>query len=251
MFANAVKRAFQGPYDADDIVNGNVSFPDLPGCYVLSNLVNGKAYVGKSEHPNKRVVNHFTGRGGHPDVYYDYRNGDKFSVNWITLADTNMPSLSVLESSLILVFNSIRRGYNDMLSNSRCASENEVNYVRGQNTVVDFWMEFEDSFVWDLLPNTFLYDLYKAWYRKNNLSGQLVRSNKFKKQIHVLAEATGLWCKTNGAMKRSIRMDKPEPLIAKYNLRDWMDEKYSGTDVDKQCIPPKDIVSYNGLVRIC
>lgn len=38
--------------------------------------------------------------------------------------------------------------------------------------VRELWDEFQDEFVWDLLPGAFLYDLFKSWYAKTNPSGR-------------------------------------------------------------------------------
>lgn len=37
-------------------------------------------------------------------------------------------------------------------------------YKETNDPVRAFWAEFRDRFVWDLLPFTFLYELYKAWF---------------------------------------------------------------------------------------
>jgi putative DNA primase/helicase len=43
-------------------------------------------------------------------------------------------------------------------------------------------------------------------------------------------------------------MDGPEPLIAEYDLKKWMDPHYSGTDPLKKSQPVKQ-ANYRGLLR--
>src|SRR5690625_7261641 len=55
------------------------------------------------------------------------------------------------------------------------------------DTVLEFWEEFEDQFVWDLLPASFLHALYVAWLRRDNPSGkpvsQRVLSSRLKEHL--------------------------------------------------------------------
>lgn len=103
--------------------------------------------------------------------------------------------------------------------------------------------------VWDLLPFTFLYELYKEWFRKNSPSGQPVGSTTFKNDLVNAITNTEWVCKDKHALIRSDgKMDKPEPLILAYNLKDWMNSSYRGTDKNKICTPSvKD--RYRGIVR--
>ena len=103
--------------------------------------------------------------------------------------------------------------------------------------------------VWDLLPFTFLYDLYKEWFRKNSPSGQPVSNITFKTDLLNAITDTEWVCKDKRALIRSDgKMDKPEPLILAYNLKDWMNSSYRGTDKNKICTPSvKD--RYRGIVR--
>lgn len=254
MFVNVIERIVKGPYDANDVINGNVTFPELAGCYILSNLENGKVYVGKSENLNKRIACHFTGRGGHPDVYFDYRSGAAFSVQWIILADTDYSFLSEMETNLMVLLNSIRRGYNCMISDNNHTSENMLDAMRRGNTVVAFWEDMKDKFVWDLLPNGFLYDLYKEWFKRNVPSGICMGRNSFIYAVRDVAKKSGGWFYTGKSAKWSNKMDVPEYLIAQYDLTNWMDSRYRKTnELEKICTypwkRPKDNEKYIGLQR--
>ena len=115
-----------------------------------------------------------------------------------------------------------------------------------------FWEELEEAFVWDLLPFQFLYDLYKAWFARNNPSGSPVGKQGFNKEIAVIVQQSPLWyCPPKGTQIRSSgRMSKPEPLIATYDLRDWMDQTYTGKDVLKKSIPSNLAAHYRGVQRL-
>ena len=52
-------------------------------------------------------------------------------------------------------------------------------YKEFNNPVRQFMNEMCDKFVWDLLPITFLYDLYKSWYLRNNPGGCHEGKQKF------------------------------------------------------------------------
>ena len=45
-------------------------------------------------------------------------------------------------------------------------------------------------------------------------------------------------------------MDKPEPLILQYNLKDWMNNTYHGSDPNVLCTYPHDTKqNYRGILR--
>lgn len=125
-------------------------------------------------------------------------------------------------------------------------------YKGFNDPIRSFWDEFEELFVWDLLPFTFLYDLYKAWFASTNPSGSPTGRNVFIKDVSIVAQQSPLWyCPPNKAKIRSSgRMSQPEPLIATYDLRDWIDQNYSGKDVLKKSIPSNLAVHYRGIVRM-
>lgn len=111
--------------------------------------------------------------------------------------------------------------------------------------------EFISQCVWDFLPFSFLYDGYKAWFKKNSPSGTLQGKNTFITDVINLLGVMPEWS-TKGrtkAVKPGHKMDKPEPLILQYDLKDWMNPLYHGTDVDHICTP---IIkaTYNGLIRV-
>lgn len=100
---------------------------------------------------------------------------------------------------------------------------------------------------WHLLPCKFLYDLYRHWFQRNQPSGRMLGRNAFYESIEGLAEEQG-W-QLQERVRVDGRMDFPEPLILEYDVTEWMNKTYRGSNTDRLCMPElKD--SYRGYVRI-
>ena len=113
-----------------------------------------------------------------------------------------------------------------------------------------FWIEVKDQLVWNLLPTEFLYELFKAWIRKNIPNCHIKGKRSFIDELADIAKEGGEWQYTGRNQVRVSRImeDTLEPLIAVYDLDDWKNPKYTGADVNKMCMPEfKD--KYTGLVR--
>lgn len=123
-------------------------------------------------------------------------------------------------------------------------------YKETNDPVRAFWSEFRDQFVWDLLPFTFTYDLYKSWFSDVSPSGSPVGYRQFISDLVAILRTDDQWdCPDkNRKIKTSTRMDESEPLIARYDLKQWMNPHYSGSDRQRKCHPDKQI-SYRGVVR--
>lgn len=109
----------------------------------------------------------------------------------------------------------------------------------------------ETECVWDLLPFSFLYSLYRAWFRENIPQGAALGRNTFIREICVIANESGTWrCENkNKKVWTQNHMDKTEYLIQKYNLTEWMNPYYTGNDIKRICHP--DLAdNYRGLERI-
>lgn len=123
-------------------------------------------------------------------------------------------------------------------------------YKQFNDPVREFFAEFSDRFVWDLVPYDFLYDLYKAWYKDSFGNSQNARSKmSFTKDLKQLVtkEYSDTW-KTSDNIRVCTRMDKPEILIYDYDLDKWKNKITKGNDILKMCIPnTKDM--YRGLLR--
>lgn len=134
-------------------------------------------------------------------------------------------------------------------------------YREKNNPVLDFWNEIHEEFAWDLLPNRFLYDLYKGWYQRNNPSGVIIGQRTFFDYLSPIVDMDGNWenrlSSSATPIKSKDKMDADEPLITEYGLdlqskngvpSAWCDPNYRGTDITKRReFPRKD--TYRGIVR--
>ena len=133
-------------------------------------------------------------------------------------------------------------------------------YTEYNDPVQEFFQEFflereeadeaEEGFVWDLLPFDFLYDLYRAWFAKNNPHGIPQSKKTFTDDIVSATKQSNIWiCENKRKTVRSNgRMDKPEPLIIQYDLKDWMNPTYTGSNNDMIARPALKL-TYRGLQR--
>lgn len=125
-------------------------------------------------------------------------------------------------------------------------------YKEFNDPVREFANEILPQLAWDLVPFTFLYDLYKVWYNKNCPSGVMLGKQGFLRDLlNAMADIDEWECKDKSIRHvPGTRMDKPEPLIAEYGLTGWMNPMYiSSKDVDKKCCPTIK-AKYNGIVRV-
>lgn len=109
--------------------------------------------------------------------------------------------------------------------------------VEANDPVVEFWNYFKDDFSWDMLPLTFLYDLYKAWVAEFNPSGTTLSLRAFVDQLGPALEndVDGPFKPLEYDSERRVKqyrpghlMDLTEPLITAYRLMDWMSPGPSG-----------------------
>lgn len=101
---------------------------DITGVYVLHNEYRDKWYVGQSKTMLSRVHAHFSGHGCQA-VYRDYRAGDMFFVQMITLQESGYESLDVLEHDLIHYYQADEYGYN-VLRGNQVRSDGHDRYFR-------------------------------------------------------------------------------------------------------------------------
>lgn len=116
-----------------------------------------------------------------------------------------------------------------------------------------FFDELQDEFVWNFLPFTFLYDMYKAWFKLNIPSGTCIGKIMFTNDLINVIRSNHDWvCEDKSKKYRvtpNLNMDKPEPLIMKYNMTEWMAPYYAGKDPDQIC-RPRLADSYRGIIKI-
>lgn len=117
-------------------------------------------------------------------------------------------------------------------------------YREMNDPVLEYWLEHRERFVWDLIPNRFLYDTFRAWFEMNNPSGRVMGNRTFLDRLRSVIDLHETeWedrTKRDDARVRSLpRMEADEPMITEYGLdrvgRDgrptpWMSEDYMGDD---------------------
>lgn len=144
----------------------------------------------------------------------------------------------------------------------KVSSELLAEYKESNNPVLEFWNDVKDEFVWDLLPTTFLFDLFTKWEERNNPSRKgMLRSSTFLKQIRAVINADGGWedrTERNQKVRSQGKMDDFEPLIIEYGLdrpdkdgkpSQWVKPNYAGDDMAKRCEFVRK-ATYRGFVRI-
>lgn len=102
------------------------------------------------------------------------------------------------------------------------------------NTVIEFLDEFLPQFKWDVLPTKFLYELYKAWMSQDNANGKPVKKSVFTEYATDFFDELPDWnirLTQNDKIIVGTHMDADEPLITEYNLTDYMDPNYKGTNL--------------------
>ena len=112
-----------------------------------------------------------------------------------------------------------------------------------------FWSELRDEFKWEILPAEFLHDLYKAWLTRNYPKEISPGKNVLMINLRDIIKKDDVWESTYGQVRVDATMrSTSEPLIAAYDLKDWMNPDYTGHDLDRICVPKfKD--RYTGLRR--
>ena len=136
------------------------------------------------------------------------------------------------------------------LSEPKACKDALEEYKEYNDPVRQFVNEILPQCVWDLLPFTFLYDLYKAWFRRTSPSGTVQGRNKFIGELLSVIDPNVWSCPNKEARIRpGHRMDWAEPLIMEYDLKDWMSPLYcqAGTEVEAR---PVMKASYSGLQRV-
>ena len=126
-------------------------------------------------------------------------------------------------------------------------------YKEFNDPIRAFWNELSPQFSWKLLPFTFLYDLYQAWYSKNEPSGKPAGRNTFIQNISNLVDGDkdSLWVTkpNNGQWNTKDLLCASEPLIVEYGVRSWMGDTKSN-DPLIMSVPSRVSSRYRGLLAI-
>lgn len=133
------------------------------------------------------------------------------------------------------------------LSEPQSCKNELLKFQEYNDPLMQFWNEFRNEFVWDLLPFSFLYDLFCAWSRRFCPSGKITGHKTFCLELRKLVandtewEATGKSPEATGS-----KMDQREPLIEEYNVKGWQNPNVC-VIYPLQRLRTKS--SYRGLVR--
>ena len=100
---------------------------------------------------------------------------------------------------------------------------------------------------WDLLPFTFLYDVYKAWYKNTNPSGIIISNQVFIQDLEKVVPAEWIYDKHKQYRIKNM-LSKPEYLIEEYDLEHWYGMRNS-QDPQKRLVPRCTSTLYRGLLR--
>lgn len=124
-------------------------------------------------------------------------------------------------------------------------------YKEFNDPLRQFAAEMLPCCAWDLLPFSFLYDLYKAWMKRNVPSGGVLGKITFIHDLLAILPSFPDWeCQDRKkAIKPQNRMDWPEPLIAEYNLDAWASPIRQTPSAPNYCMPLLK-ATYNGLLRV-
>lgn len=143
--------------------------------------------------------------------------------------------------------------YRDTFSEPESSKALLKKFILTSNSVDAFAEEFLPQFKWDLVPSTFMYDLYKESYRRWHPNGKSVGRNEFYSELrnYVKKHKDNCEFEWTTSTRTDGRMDCGEPLILEYNLREYMNQRYLNTsDVDKLTRPTLLRDKYEGLKRI-
>lgn len=124
-------------------------------------------------------------------------------------------------------------------------------YKTFNDPVRQFAEEMLPELKWQLVPNKFLYDLFKAWYEENIPSGRVQGKNSFLQEFKDVIAERDVWKATGSSVPTQGYSFGSEPLIIRYNLTKWMNDAYRGTDAAMICTPSMDTIksSVSGIIR--
>lgn len=109
------------------------------------------------------------------------------------------------------------------------AETNRVEELKSEHCdIYRFYAEFKDRFVWDLVPTSFLYDLYAAYCKRFNTKIRVIGRTTFKTQlIQALdSDPVSSWSMAPNAVHAMSKMTQHEPLISEYNLSNWREIQF-------------------------
>lgn len=96
--------------DEDKIQNTSLAY-SFKGAYLIYNIDKGKHFVGISDNIYKAVCDQLTGFGD-ANVYYDFQDGDNFTIKSIPLEASGYSSLEQLKKDILFTYQANSIPYN-------------------------------------------------------------------------------------------------------------------------------------------
>ena len=152
----------------------------------------------------------------------------------------------VLEYVLHRVLN---MNYYELSEPAACRNALEE-YKEYNDPLRQFMNEIVPQLVWNLVPYSFMYDIYKVWYKRNIGEGKALGRNTFIKEFRILMSAYPEWTFPDSPTRTGDKMDAPEPLIAYYGLDEWKNHQYHGNDQVKICTVSPLSDQYRGMLKL-
>lgn len=124
-------------------------------------------------------------------------------------------------------------------------SENGLDDMKVDNAVENFVDEVVSECRWSMLPRDFLHQLYRAYKERYfPMDDTLSKPELMSELVRLMPD----WEYKENAVRTGDRMNGDEPLITEYDLRNWMNQNYNGSDLaKKRAFTRKD--RYRGFVR--
>lgn len=111
-------------------------------------------------------------------------------------------------------------------------------YKIANDPVREFVDDVFGELAWNAYPMTFLYDLYKEWRKTTNSEGKDIARKTFISQIGLILSNRSLGWEFKSFPNPVTYQDdshrKPELLIVKYNLTNYMNPDYGGKNASKK-----------------
>lgn len=128
--------------------------------------------------------------------------------------------------------------YNQFTESPLC-KEALSEFRENNDPVFYFLNEVMDQFTWDLVPYDFLLQLYIAWQKQNGNSERIPSKKGMTMRVNQWIDQQSEWMRVRNSeyVRRRNLMDRPEPLILKYEVEDWKNKAYRGNDLDRVCSP--------------
>ena len=125
----------------------------------------------------------------------------------------------------------------DELSYPIACREKMLEFRFNNDPVSQFAEEILPECKWDLLPLSFLYELYRAWLDRFCPNSKALNQRTFYASLKSILNHWPDWEAPETPRKVGKKMNNAEPLIAEYKLKNWYNPTYTGNDIEKICHP--------------